>query len=96
MAESCIAGNIGANVALDDELEATSSLFSETQSRIVVTVANGDVERLLDILSADNVPYSVLGEVGGDRLIIENKIDLSVAEMAEPFNSSLEKLVAGE
>ena len=96
LAESCIAGNIGANVALDDGLEATSSLFSETQSRIVVTVANGDVERLLDILSADNVPYSVLGEVGGDRLIIENKIDLSVAEMAEPFNSSLEKLVAGE
>lgn len=96
LAESCIAGNIGANVALDDELEATSSLFSETQSRIIVTVANSEVERMLDILSEDNVPYSVLGEVGGQRLIIENKIDLSVAEMAEPFNSSLERLVAGE
>lgn len=95
LAESCIAGNIGASVALDDELDACSSLFSETQSRIVITVANDDVERMLDILSEDNVPYSVLGEVGDTRLVIENKIDASVEELAEPFNASLERLVAG-
>jgi phosphoribosylformylglycinamidine synthase II len=96
LAESCIIGDIGATLALDDGLQPAASLFSETQSRIVVTVAPGDTDALTDLLLTHDVPYSVLGEVGGDSLMIEDKADLTVAELRAAWEPTLAALVRGE
>jgi len=96
LAECCIAGGIGSQVALDDDLDVVASLFSETQSRIVVTCADEDVDAFLDILDGEDVPYSVIGEVGGDTFEIEGKISLSIDDIVESFDTSLERLVGGE
>jgi phosphoribosylformylglycinamidine synthase len=93
LAESCIAGGIGAKVALDDDLPAVASLFSETQSRIVVSVAEENVPEFIDRLSAAQVPYSVIGEVGGSRLEIEDVVSLEIEEIAKLYNTSLEQQV---
>jgi len=93
LTESCVLGHIGAQVALDDELPAVSSLFSETQSRILVSVTEQAVPALLEVLAQQQVPYSVLGEVGGERLIIEDKLDLAVDKIAKVYNNSLEEQV---
>ena len=39
-----------------------ASLFSETQGRIVVTCAEADVEALVDLPRAHDVPYAVIGD----------------------------------
>jgi phosphoribosylformylglycinamidine synthase II len=96
LAESCIIGGIGATLALDDGLQPAASLYSETQSRIVVTVAPADTDALIDLLLAHDVPYSVLGEVGGDSLVIEDKVDLTVAELRAAWEPRLAALVRGE
>ena len=70
LAESCLAGEIGADVHLDDDLAPAASLFGETQSRIVVTVAEADAEKFVEHLIERNVPYGVIGTVGGERLTI--------------------------
>ncbi|MDR3315178.1 MAG: phosphoribosylformylglycinamidine synthase subunit PurL [Coriobacteriales bacterium] len=93
LTESCVLGHIGAQVALDDELPAISSLFSETQSRILVSVTEQAVPALLEVLAQQQVPYSVLGEVGGERLIIEDKLDVAVDKIAKTYNNSLEEQV---
>jgi phosphoribosylformylglycinamidine synthase len=93
LAESCIAGDIGANVALDDELPHIASLFSETQSRIVVSVAEENVSEFIDRLSTAQVPYSVIGEVGGSTLEIEDAVSLGIEEIATLYNTSLEHQV---
>jgi phosphoribosylformylglycinamidine synthase len=93
LAESCVLGGIGAAVALDDDLPPVASLFSESQSRILVSVAEDKVEEFLALATANQVPYSVLGEVGGERLTIEDKLNLSVAEIANLYNNTLEQLV---
>ncbi|MDR2587564.1 MAG: hypothetical protein LBC23_04815, partial [Coriobacteriales bacterium] len=90
LAESCIAGGIGAVVALDDELPAASSLFSETQSRILVSVADESVEAVLALLAEAQVPYSVIGEVGGARLEVEDKLSCALEEIAPLYSESLE------
>ncbi len=95
LAESCIAGGIGADVHLEDELPAVASLFGETQSRIVVTVAEADVERLIELALAHEVPYGVIGTVGGDRLTMCEKVDVAVEELAEAYLPTLERLVSG-
>ncbi len=93
LAECCIAGCIGATVALDDDLAAHSSLFSETQSRILVSVAEKNSAELITRLTDANVPYSVIGEVGGSNLNIEGKINLDVEKMTNIYNNILEQLV---
>ena len=96
LAESCMIGDIGAVLALDDDLHPAASLYSETQSRIVVTVAASDADALTDLLIAREVPYSVLGEVGGDSLVIEEKIDLTVVDLRAAWEPTLAELVRGE
>jgi phosphoribosylformylglycinamidine synthase len=95
LAESCLAGRMGAEVALDDDLPPVASLFGETQSRIVITCAESDVEELTDLLLQHGVPYGVIGTVGGDRLTIEDRVDLSLDELAEAHEPTLAALVAG-
>ncbi len=96
LAESAIAGGIGCSVYLDDDLAGVSSLFSESQSRVVLTVAEGDMDGLLEIFDANEVPFAVLGQVGGERLHIGEKIDVDLNTMKLIFEHTLEKLVGGE
>jgi phosphoribosylformylglycinamidine synthase len=96
LAESCLAGRIGADVHLEDGLAPAASLFGETQSRIVVTVSEADAEKLVEHLIERNVPYGVIGTVGGERLTICEKLDLSLDDLAEAFEPTLAALVAGE
>jgi len=96
LAEAAIAGGLGATVALDDDLAPASSLFSETQGRIVVTCAEADAEALTDLFVSRGVPFSVIGEVGGDRLVIEDKIDLALDDLKDAWAPTLEALVAGD
>ena len=96
LAESCLAGDIGADVHLEDELQPAASLFGESQSRIVVTAADEDAETLVALLLEHGVPYGVLGTVGGERLTICEKLDLSIDDMRDAFEPTLAALVAGE
>jgi len=65
LAESCIAGGVGADIHLDGDLPSAVLLFSETQSRIVVSVTEDDAERLIEVCLAHEVPYSVIARRGG-------------------------------
>jgi len=96
LAESCIAGELGADVHLHDELHPVGSLFGETQSRIVVTVAEADAEALVEACLAAEVPYSVIGTVGGERLTICEKLDASLDALRDAFEPTLEALVHSE
>jgi phosphoribosylformylglycinamidine synthase len=95
LAESCMAGNIGADVHLEDELPPVAALFGETQSRIVITAADDDATALVALLLEHGVPYAVLGTVGGERLVIEDKLDVSVDDLRDAFEPALAALVAG-
>ena len=100
LAECCVAGGLGADVHLDDDLPPVASLFGETQSRIVVSVAESDVDALIDIALAHGVPFAVLGEVAGDRLEISGPdgvlVSVGTDEIAEAYVPTLERLVRGQ
>ncbi len=95
LAESCLAGGIGADVHLHDDLPPVASLFGETQSRIVVTVAEQDADSLVERLVAAEVPYSVIGTVGGERLSICERLDVALDDLADAYYPSLERAVHG-
>ena len=69
LAESCISGGIGANVELSaNGLRSDVAMFSESQSRIVLTAAPNHAEELKAAIAAAGVPVEIIGTVGGDRL----------------------------
>jgi phosphoribosylformylglycinamidine synthase subunit PurL len=96
LAESCIAGDVGADVHLHDELHPVASLFAESQSRIVVTVAESDAEAFVQSCIDGGVPYGVIGSVGGERLSICGRLEVSLDDMREAFLPTLERLVHAE
>ena len=96
LSESCLAGRIGADIHLHDDLHPVTSLFGETQSRIVATVAESAAEEFVVMLLGHEVPYSVIGTVGGERLTICERLDLSIDDLAAVFEPTLEALVHGE
>ncbi len=87
LAESCIAGRVGARVALPGEVSARA-LFGEGPSRVVVTVGAGAGEARAR-LEAAGVPFADLGEVVGDRLVVQNALDLAVADLEATWEQTL-------
>ncbi|MNO31389.1 Phosphoribosylformylglycinamidine synthase 2 [compost metagenome] len=86
LAESCISGGVGANVELSaNGLRSDVALFSESQSRIVLTAAPERAEELKAAIAASGVPVEIIGTVGGDRLRINldgaSVLDEAVAEL---------------
>jgi phosphoribosylformylglycinamidine synthase len=96
LAEMAVAGGVGARVtAVDGHAE----LFSELPSRALVVTAQP--EAMLARAAAAGVPASVLGETGGDRLVIdgmaratdesETLVDVAVADLAASWSGALPK-----
>ncbi|MGI6045554.1 MAG: phosphoribosylformylglycinamidine synthase subunit PurL [Eggerthellaceae bacterium] len=96
LAECCIAGKLGACVAFDDNLSPAASLFSETQARYILSAKADEVEALEDMLIDAQVPYSVIGEVrpASEGIKIEGKVDVSLQDATEAFESGLEVALA--
>jgi phosphoribosylformylglycinamidine synthase len=75
LAECCVeSGGVGAQVDLpgsvetDERFGVVQALFGEAPSRVVVSVATGERERLLSGARERSVPAVVIGRTGGDRI----------------------------
>jgi phosphoribosylformylglycinamidine synthase subunit PurL len=82
LAESCFnpSGLLGAKIDLQPSIQ---NLFNESQSRIVISCAPGDAEKVLSMLSSKNVPHQRLGEVAAKTLSIK----ASGAELSWPVET---------
>jgi phosphoribosylformylglycinamidine synthase II len=107
-AESSIAGKIGAHleiergVAADDNIRLDSLLFGESQSRIVLSVAPQNLQKLIDAGKSLGVPVTKLGIVGGQNFVIADNrmdqfdqlIDLPLTEIEWAFRGAIARLMA--
>jgi phosphoribosylformylglycinamidine synthase len=90
LAESCFdSGGIGASVSLDTATE----LFSETASRILVSVDASKEQELLSRAASAGVPARRIGTTGGSRIQIaaggEIVVDVAVAEAENLWANAL-------
>jgi phosphoribosylformylglycinamidine synthase II len=99
LAEACITGprHLGAELALDPAPRLDALLFGEAPSRIVCSLDPAQWPRFERIVREWAVPVTVLGRVGGDRLVIRagdrTALTLGVDALAEAFYSTMERLV---
>ncbi len=110
VAESCIAGNIGLRGEISCYLEEhpakgketpdastrlDSILFGERQSRIVISLTRSALVKLSRIARKWRVSMAFLGEVGGQHLIVEGYIDVSIAELRKTWEGGLSRALQG-
>lgn len=93
LAESCIGGNIGAEVNIESELRRDIALFSESQSRIVLTASADKADELEQALRSAGVITARIGTVKGDRLTIkindQAAIDTPVERLAQVWKDAI-------
>jgi len=94
LAECCLSGKLGFK---GDKLgfgrRVDAALFGEVQSRIIVSVSPEKVKQLEAMASANRVPVTRLGTVGGRRFTIAGYIDLPLEQIEPVWRDSLEKIL---
>jgi phosphoribosylformylglycinamidine synthase II len=91
LAEMAFAGNVGFRVT---GVDGHAQLFSEAPSRVVVCVIPDQVPEVLGRAATAGVPAAVLGESGGDRLIVEDLLDVPLADARNRWQSAVPEAVA--
>ncbi len=90
LVESALRGGWGFKVELDESLSPVEFLFSETQSRFVVSVSEEDLPRLRLLSSKYGVDCFVLGHITGKSVIFGDIINLPLVEVEKVWKESLE------
>src|SRR4029077_4701072 len=75
---------------------ATTVLFNESQSRIVISVARENVDKAIAMLREHDVPFQQLGKVGRDELQIridEQTFRWRVTEIYDEWWNAIRRVV---
>jgi phosphoribosylformylglycinamidine synthase len=71
--ESAMPNNFGFDIKTDPAIRKDAFLFGESQSRIVVSVSNPNVENFRKEMTAKNADYSFLGKVSDSELTVDGE-----------------------
>ncbi|HBY57531.1 MAG TPA: phosphoribosylformylglycinamidine synthase subunit PurL [Candidatus Atribacteria bacterium] len=86
LAECCITGEKGAKVEINNtNIRNDALLFGETQSRIVVSLPERNLDSLKEIANKFEAPIQILGKVEGNSLKINNLIDIEVVQLKKAW-----------
>src|SRR5438067_13508226 len=101
LTECCLnpSGFLGVDLDLNFSDTVTEILFNESQSRIVISVAANDAEKMMSILRERGVPSEQLGKVGGDELrvrISEKTFRWPIVDLYDDWFNAIRRAVEGE
>ncbi len=95
IAECCIMDDermLGARITVKRDDRTDFEYFGEGGGRVVVSFSAENVAKLEAAASRINIPFDVIGEVGSDRLLIDDLINVDVKELSSIFYSVLPSL----
>ncbi len=97
VAESCIAGGIGATLAIDAaDGHRDALLFGESASRIVVSVAAAGLAELECICEENGAPLTAIGRVGGERIVLLPGVAIALEEAGDAWQYGLADALANQ
>jgi len=97
IAESCFTpqGPVGVKIEnpQDNSISEDAFLFSESQSRAVISLDKNKLNKFKSALNRQNIEYHLLGTVGGNRLIVDKIIDIPILDIFNAWDKSFVKLL---
>jgi phosphoribosylformylglycinamidine (FGAM) synthase-like enzyme len=95
LAESAIAGGTGFAASFPGDLPPHVTLFSESASRAVVSVAPERAGALEALATLHEIPIARLGETGGPRMVFDDLLETTVDDAGAAYEDALPRLLAG-
>lgn len=93
LAESALAGKLGAEVDMPSSLRSDALLFSETQSRVIISCTAENAAAVSALAAEYAVPCQFIGKVTGEKILIksagETLVDLPVLAAIEAHNKPI-------
>src|SRR5262249_11927600 len=103
IAESCFnpKQRFGAEISVNagETPTTTETLFNESQSRIVISLSPGNLERATSILRERDVPFQQIGKVGGNQLriqVADQNFTWPIADLYDDWWNSIRRLVESD
>lgn len=84
---------IGADLNLPVKTREDFSFFSESQSRVIVSVSTEKKEEFEKQLNSSGMTFSYLGKTGGSRLRINGKYEFELKKVADLYYNSISKIM---
>lgn len=97
ISESCVMNpekTFGAKISFTPSFRMDYFLFSESQSRILLSISQNNKNRMESDLKKLRIPFEKIGVVQGETLEINDKIRLSIEEISDVYFNSITKLMS--
>lgn len=91
--ESAMVNGLGFKVSTDREIRKDAFLFGESQSRVIVSIAPGNETSFTNFLKSNNFAFSKLGEVFGDRVIVDHDDFGKITDWKKVYDNTLGELM---
>jgi len=100
LSECCLGEtNFGCRVDVSTDLRKDIFLFSESQSRVIVSMSERNESKAVDLLKKYHVPFTPIGRVGGETIKLSVNGDVAVrvgvGDLEEAFESSFSSVLFG-
>jgi phosphoribosylformylglycinamidine synthase len=99
LAECCVINQdkmIGAKVDIPVKNRKDISYFSESQSRIIVSISESSKEGFVNTIKQSNLLFTQIGVTGGSSIIINDDINVCLAPLADIYFHTIPNLMGGE
>jgi len=96
LAECCIMDReklIGAEVNIPIKTREDFTLFSESQSRIIVSIDPKSKEKFENSVKEKGQAFTFLGSTGGDKFIINNKINFELNFLSDIYYNTISRIM---
>jgi len=91
--ESVSGGLIGAEVNIPVKTREDFSLFSESQSRIIVSVNPKNKEKFESSLKEKEQTFAFLGKTGGDKFVVNNKLKFELTNLSDIYYNTISRIM---
>jgi len=95
LAECCIINEnnlIGAEVSIKIKSRKDFSLFSESQSRVIVSIAPAAKTEFENLLKKIGQKFELLGNTGGEKLLV-NKLEFALEMLADIYFNTIPRIM---
>lgn len=89
--ESAMSGQLGFDVTTDSAIRADAYLFGESQSRVVVTVAQEREADFVDLMMLNGVEFDLLGHVTKGSIRLDDQDWGHVEQYTQLYDEAIEK-----
>ena len=99
LAECCIINQeiqLGCEVEIPIKSRKDFSLFSESQSRIIVSVSKDKVTEFENELQIAKLKFQKLGFVNGSLLKVKNIFDITIKEISDIYYNTIPAIMSGD